>query len=306
MAPRPRLKLPCLPTSSSCPQPSTLPTALPPLSRHFSSSPIPRSATEAFHGKRIPPLPPQRWVSDLRARVGKCITFGCNESQIARVARIVRALAEEWRPLTAGSEGFLSGGRRGLDRQQVVWGEQDSFGHVNNVNYFRYAESARVNWITNFAVHADPAHRKQWFELMTPKSVGLIMRTLKCEFKFPMTYPDRISVYHKLRVDPSSLPTPDSAFALDCIVLSHNARRIAARLQEDIVIYDYRKAGKTAMPEYMVEMFGETFRMQEQEMRRARGRIWGLIGEVEELERETWDRADAVEDVGGAQHGKGS
>lgn len=57
-------------------------------------------------------------------------------------------------------------------------------GHVNNVNYFRYAESARVNWITNFAVHADPAHRKQWSELMTPKSVGLIMRTLKCEFKF--------------------------------------------------------------------------------------------------------------------------
>jgi len=57
-------------------------------------------------------------------------------------------------------------------------------GHVNNVNYFRYAESARVNWITNFAVHADPAHRKQWSELMTPNSVGLIMRTLKCEFKF--------------------------------------------------------------------------------------------------------------------------
>lgn len=48
-----------------------------------------------------------------------------------------------------------------------------------------------MNWITNFAVHADAAHRKQWSELMTPKSVGLIMRTLKCEFKFvrvPLLY----------------------------------------------------------------------------------------------------------------------
>lgn len=60
-------------------------------------------------------------------------------------------------------------------------------GHVNNVNYFRYAESARVNWITNFAVHADPAHRRQWSELMTPNSTGLIMRTLKSEFKLVST-----------------------------------------------------------------------------------------------------------------------
>lgn len=115
-----------------------------------------------------------------------------------------------------------------------------------------------------------------------------------------MTYPDRISVYHKLRVDPSSSSTPDSAFTLDCIVLSHNARRIAARLEEDIVVYDYKRARKTAMPDYMVALFGETFRLQEQEMRRARGRIWELIAEVEELERETWDREGAVEDLGQA------
>lgn len=57
-------------------------------------------------------------------------------------------------------------------------------GHVNNVNYFRYAESARVNWVTNFAVHVDPAHGDQWRELMTPRSTGLILRSLKADFKF--------------------------------------------------------------------------------------------------------------------------
>jgi hypothetical protein len=51
------------------------------------------------------------------------------------------------------------------------------------VNYIRYAETARVNWVTNFAVHVDPTHRRQWSELMTPKSVGLIMKSIKADYK---------------------------------------------------------------------------------------------------------------------------
>lgn len=41
-----------------------------------------------------------------------------------------------------------------------------------------------MNWITHFAVHVDPAHHRQWRELMAPVSTGLIMRSLKADFKF--------------------------------------------------------------------------------------------------------------------------
>jgi hypothetical protein len=51
------------------------------------------------------------------------------------------------------------------------------------VVYFRYAESSRVNWVTSFAVHGDPAHGKEWREAMTPRSIGLIMKSLKGDFK---------------------------------------------------------------------------------------------------------------------------
>lgn len=61
---------------------------------------------------------------------------------------------------------------------------RDGQGHVNNVNYFRYAESARVDWITDFSVRAAPEHREAWADLMKPRSTGLIMRSLKSEFKF--------------------------------------------------------------------------------------------------------------------------
>lgn len=56
-------------------------------------------------------------------------------------------------------------------------------GHVNNVMYNRYAESARVNWTLNLATQ-DPAHRKEWLELVSPKSIGLILRSIKTDYKF--------------------------------------------------------------------------------------------------------------------------
>ncbi|KAK4181508.1 thioesterase-like superfamily-domain-containing protein [Triangularia setosa] len=259
------------------------------------SSPLNASPTK----NELPPLPPKQWIPDLRARLGKCIIFGCSNAQISRAASVLRALAVEWKDLVAGSEGFLTGGRRGLDGRQIAWGEMDSFQHVNNVNYYRYAESARVNWITNFAVHVDSAHRQQWAELMTPKSTGLIMKSLKADFKFPMVYPDKISVYHKLRCKPEGDPAP-SNFMLDCIVLSHQHRRVAARLEEDIVVYDYKVARKASMPGFMLQLFHKTWEMQQAEEMRARTRIWELIKAVEGLEKETWDREDAVEDMGSA------
>ncbi|KAL2017101.1 hypothetical protein VTK56DRAFT_2573 [Thermocarpiscus australiensis] len=270
------------------------------LGRPLSGSAARPSSSSEGIAAEVPPPPPSRWISELRARIGKCLIFGCDNQQIARAAAVLRALATEWRELLAGSEGFLTGGRRGLDGREIVWGEMDTFGHVNNVNYYRYAESARMNWITNFAVHVDPAHREEWAGLMSPKATGLIMRSLKADFKFPMVYPDKISVYHKLRARPEGDPAP-SSFMLDCIVLSHQHRRISARLEEDVVVYDYRAARKTSMPDFMLDMFDKTWRLQEQETFRARTRIWQLIEAVEELEKETWDRADAVEDLGSAK-----
>lgn len=83
-------------------------------------------------------------------------------------------------------------------------------------------------------------------------------------------------------------------------MLSHKHRRLAARLEEDIVVYDYRAGAKAALPAFAVEAFRETFQLQQAEMARAREKIWRLIGQVEELERETWDSENAVEDMGGA------
>ncbi|KAI1171458.1 thioesterase-like superfamily-domain-containing protein [Nemania sp. FL0916] len=269
---------------------------LPVLGFRARSAALASNAEAASAVPETQPVPPARWVSDVRTRIGKCIMFGCDTAQTRRAAAVLATLASEWRVLSAESEGFLVAG---LEGQKVVWGEMDSFGHVNNAAYIRYAESARVNWILHFAAH-DPAHREAWCDLMRPRTIGLIMKSIKADYKFPMTAPDSISVYPKLSRPPEATHT---SLMLDCVVFSHRHRRIAARTAEEISLYDYRAATKTVLPTFMLDVLRDAWRRQQERTDLARARIWDLLARVEGLEKETWDREDAVEDLGAA--GKG-
>ncbi|KAF1817647.1 hypothetical protein P152DRAFT_454219 [Eremomyces bilateralis CBS 781.70] len=170
-------------------------------------------------------------------------------------------------------------------------------GHVNNVMYTRYAESARIEWAQKIATFVDPAHGDEWRELWTPRSVGLILRSIKTDYKFPMTYPDHVTVLHKLRNAPDGRM---DHFILDVIILSELHQRPAARCVEDIVVYDYQQGKKVPLKPFMVDMFHETFRLQEAAKKSNGENIRRLHERVEVLEKETWDRPDAKEDLGSA------
>jgi hypothetical protein len=75
-----------------------------------------------------------RWLSDVRARIGKCIMFGIDSAQTQEAGSILQEVARDWRELVAGSEGYLTGKEwRGLYRQEVVWGEMvDSNSHLTS------------------------------------------------------------------------------------------------------------------------------------------------------------------------------
>jgi hypothetical protein len=50
--------------------------------------------------------------------------FGLKPHQIQEAGEIVQQIAQDWRELIAGSEGYLTDAtRRGLFRQSVAWGE---------------------------------------------------------------------------------------------------------------------------------------------------------------------------------------
>ncbi|KAJ5777840.1 hypothetical protein N7520_001086 [Penicillium odoratum] len=226
-----------------------------------------------------------RWLTMMKRRIGRCMMFGLRPAQIDEGGQILQQLARDWRDLLAGSEGFLTDEkRRSLFRHNVVWGEQ----------------SARVNWARNIGIHIDPEHKKEWLNLVNSTGIGIILRSIKIDYKFPMKSPDKITVYQKLILDTAS-PSPQSAFQLQVMILSEARQRPAARCYEENVIYDYQKNKKTQLPPFMFKQFKTIWELQEKAKLEWQQRILDIESRIRTLEIESWDRADAVEDTGSAK-----
>ncbi|OLN90028.1 hypothetical protein CCHL11_07206 [Colletotrichum chlorophyti] len=221
-----------------------------------------------------------RWLSELQARIKRCAALGLEARQRDELKALQETVDAEWLDLLGGREGFLTGpGWRGLDSHTVTWGDQVS--HVNNVVYNKYAEAARFNWLRNFAAK-DPEHRDEWTDLMTPRGIGLIMRSIKTDYKFPMGFPDNVTVLHKL----VAKPTYESDYILlEGLLISENHRRPAARCFEDIVVYDYRTAKRTQLKLFMVDRLRDAYDAQETSRARCEERVNGLIEAVERIEK---------------------
>ena len=111
-----------------------------------------------------------------------------------------------------------------------------------------------------------------------------------------MTWPDRITVYHKLH----PLPADPAAFDLDVIILSELHQRPAARCTESLVVYDYQQGRKAVIPSFMRDVFEEILKLQDMAKMEYGRRIQSLLERVNRLEKVSWDREGAKEDMGSA------
>jgi hypothetical protein len=110
-----------------------------------------------------------------------------------------------------------------------------------------------------------------------------------------MTFPDHITVLHKLH----TLPKDNTDhFILDVLILSELHQRPAARCIEDIVIYDYKKGKKAPLKPFMAKAFQETFKEQEEAKGKNGDRVRGILERVRQLEVKSWDREGAEEKFG--------
>jgi len=115
----------------------------------------------------------------------------------------------------------------------VVWGEMDSYRHVNNVVYFRYFESARLEYF----------RRLDWFEFERQTGVGPILAATQARFRKPLTYPDTISVGARI----STLAK--DRFTMEHVIVSHIQQALTTDGQGTIVTYDYRGNRKAHLPD---------------------------------------------------------
>lgn len=69
---------------------------------------------------------------------------------------------------------------------RVQWGEMDAFGHVNNANYLRWFESARIAYFEATGIATTSADGSAWAPILGRATV---------DFRRPVKYPDVVKVF---------------------------------------------------------------------------------------------------------------
>ena len=112
----------------------------------------------------------------------------------------------------------------------VQWGEQDAFGHVNNVVYLRWFESVRIAYFERCGV------------LEGLPETGPIQARQEIDYRLPLRYPDRVLV------STTVTRLGNSSFTMGLRLRSHaHERAIAAEGVAVVVMMDYRSGRKISL-----------------------------------------------------------
>jgi acyl-CoA thioester hydrolase len=117
----------------------------------------------------------------------------------------------------------------------IAWGDMDAFGHVNNIMFFRYFETARIEFLYRVGFRGDDGRP------------GPILASTQCRFRRPLEFPDSVLV--GVRV--SELGT--DRFTHEYRIVSVKADEIAAEGSGVVVAYDYTARSKCAIPDDVCE-----------------------------------------------------
>lgn len=117
----------------------------------------------------------------------------------------------------------------------VRWGDMDAVGHVNNAQYFRYMEQARISWFESLGVKVSSA-----------VSQGPVIASAGCEFMKPIVYPARLAV----SVEASA--AGNSSFPIHHRIASdENADLVFAQGKVVIVWIDYAIGRSVPLPDWL-------------------------------------------------------
>ncbi len=105
----------------------------------------------------------------------------------------------------------------------IEWGQQDAFGHINNIHHFRWFETGRIDYLTRLGVP------------VTAHGVGPILAAINCNYRRQIQWQDVILIGTRInKIGNSSLTVGHAIWSRD-----NNA--IAADGESTVVMFDYEK-----------------------------------------------------------------
>ena len=114
----------------------------------------------------------------------------------------------------------------------VQWGEMDAYGHLNNTVFFRYFETARIEFLRLCG----------FLQAYEELKIGAILHSTSCRFKLPLFYPDTIEVGGR------ATEIGEDRFVMEYRVVSLDQNAVAAEGNGVIVSFDYTKRMKAPIP----------------------------------------------------------
>ncbi len=114
----------------------------------------------------------------------------------------------------------------------VAWGEQDAFGHLNNVVYFRYFETVRMHFLDRIGVLR--SHDEQ--------GIGVILASTTCDFIRPVEWPA------ELQVRTGCTHVGNTSFTM-AYAITDEAGQMVAKGTSVQVMFDYRNGHKIRIPD---------------------------------------------------------
>jgi acyl-CoA thioester hydrolase len=114
----------------------------------------------------------------------------------------------------------------------VAWGDMDYFRHVNNIVFFRYFESARIEYLERIGFRTIDA----------ASPVGPILSATGCRFRRPLTWPDTV------RVGARVTSVSEDRFEMEYRLVSLAQDVVAAEGTGTLVSFDYGEDRKASLP----------------------------------------------------------
>ena len=123
----------------------------------------------------------------------------------------------------------------------LLWSDEDAFGHVNNLIYLRWCETARVEYMRRTGMWVD----------LPPTGAGLILASVKCDYKTQLTYPDTVDVGARVGT------IGNSSLRMDHIVVSRNLGTVAAVVDSTLVWFDYASQKPARVPQHIRQVIAD-------------------------------------------------
>lgn len=114
---------------------------------------------------------------------------------------------------------------------KIDWSDLDLFGHVNNVAFFKYIQSARINYCELIDLTSTNENDK----------LSFIVAAINCSFKSPLNYPGSVRVFTKVDW------IKNSSMQLGHLLVDQNDQ-IVAESTDVLVVFDYSKNKKALIP----------------------------------------------------------